>query len=212
MDAVYILGKHSQAEDEELRYSLRALCTNMLDLRKVYVVGHLPDFLKDVHHIPCEDNHEKRWKNALEKTRLAATTDGITDEFLLMNDDFFPLEPFEGSDLPFYAVKGGEGGCNGKLDFQVHTPIRFKKDWYAQLPLTLDMSGDWSPRSFYCNFYGAPPTFITDPILRPGTNMPDFDTQSKERNFFSISNGAMCNVEFVTWLHDKYPNASPYEI
>jgi len=101
MDAVYILGKGSLADDEELRFSIRSLCKNMLDLRNIYVVGELPKFLRNVHHIPCEDRHEKRWKNAFEKTRLASTTDGITDEFLLMNDDFIMLSEFEGAEFLF---------------------------------------------------------------------------------------------------------------
>jgi len=211
MDVVYILGKGSQYDDEELRYSLRSLCINMLDLHRVIVVGEKPSWLKDVHHIPCEDRHEKRWKNALEKTRMAATAPGITDEFLLMNDDFFALKPFNGADMPFYAVKNGNGGCNGKNDFSIHAPIRFKCDWYEKLPLSLDMSGDWSPRSFYANFYQAPPTFVPDLILRAGEGMPSYDEQVKKAPWFSITDGTMTFPEFVLWLHDKYPRKSKFE-
>ena len=212
MDAVYIVGKGSTKNDEELRYSLRSLCKNMLDLRKVYIVGHLPDFCQNVIHIPCEDRHDKRWKNALEKTRQAATADGITDEFLLMNDDFFMLEPFSGAEFPFYALKNGQGGCNGKNDFSIHCPIRLKTDWYTQLPLTLDLKGDWSPRSFYANFFGAPPTFTTDCILRHGENIPPYDKQIKGRPFFSISNGTMEQPDFELWLWNLYPEPSKFEI
>lgn len=212
MDVVYILGKGSEANNQEIVYSLRSLCINMLDLRNVYVVGDCPDFLTDIRHIACEDSHDKKWKNALEKTRIAATTDGITDEFLLMNDDFFALEPFMGAELPFYAVKNGNGGCNGRNDFQVHLPIRLNKEWYEKMPLSLEMKGDWSPRSFYCNFYGAPPTYIDDPIVRVGNNLPDFDTQIKNKGFFSISNSAMHSAEFMLWLHDLYPDPCKFEI
>ena len=211
MDVVYILGNGSEVDNEELRFSLRSLCINMLDLRKVYVVGVLPAFLRGVHHIPCDDRHEKRWKNALEKTRLASTTDGITEEFLLMNDDFFMLKEFEGAEFPFYAVKGGAGGCNGKNDFGIHCPIRFKKEWYEKLPLTLDMKGDWSPRSFYCNFYQAPPTYTMDPILRHGDALPSFNDQIRGRDFFSISNGTMLDIEFNQWLHELYPERCRFE-
>lgn len=206
------MGKGSINQDEELRYSLRALCKNMLDLNKLIVVGHKPDFLTGVQHIACEDNHEKPWKNVLEKTRLASHLPGITDEFLLMNDDFFMDSPFAGAEFPFYAVKGGGGGCDGKYDFKIHCPIRFKCDWYNQLPLTLDMKGDWSPRSFYCNFFGAPPTFKQDTILRHGDNMPSFDDQLADEDFFSISNGTMSDFRFKKWLREKYPEPSKFEI
>lgn len=212
MDVVYILGKGSETGDDELRYSLRALCKNMLDLRKVYVVGERPAFLKDIYHIPCEDKHDKKWKNALEKTRLGATWPGMSDEFLLMNDDFYAREPFMGAEVPFYAVKNGVGGCNGTHDFSIHAPIRFNCEWYEKLPLTLDMNGDWSPRSFYCNFYKAPPTFTKDCVVRTGEALPSFDEQTKGFPFFSISNGAMNDVDFVLWLHDQYDEPCRFEI
>jgi len=211
MDAVYILGKGSLADDEELRFSIRSLCKNMLDLRNIYVVGELPKFLRNVHHIPCEDRHEKRWKNAFEKTRLASTTDGITDEFLLMNDDFIMLSEFEGAEFPFYAVKNGAGGCNGKTDFQIHCPIRYKKEWYQFLPLSLDMKGDFSPRSFYCNFYGAPPTFIQDKIMTHGDGVPDFNTQIQGLDFISLNNSIMLDTSFNQWLHELLPERCRFE-
>lgn len=212
MDVVYILGDGSKADNEEIRYSLRSLERNMLDIGNVYIVGILPDFLQDVRHIPCEDRHEKRWKNAMEKTRLAASTDGITDEFLLMNDDFFMLSPFQGDNFPFYAKKGNDGGCNGRTDFQIHCPIRIQKEWYLNLPLSLDMAGDWSPRSFYCNFYQAPPTFIVDPIVRCGISLPSYEDQTKNLDFFSIGSSTMLRSDFSSWLARTFPDPSRFEI
>ena len=153
-----------------------------------------------------------RWKNILEKVRTAANIDNISDEFLLMNDDFFMLTEFNGAEFPFYAVKNGQGGCNGKNDFSIHCPIRIKKDWYMQLPLTLDMKGDWSPRSFYCNFFGAPAKFTDDCIVREGETMPSFSTQVTGKDWFSISNGTMQNTEMSTWLSYLFPEKSKYEI
>ena len=128
-----------------------------------------------------------------------------------MNDDFFMLSPFEGAEFPFYAVKNGDGGCSGRNDFSIHCPIRIKKEWYEKLPLTLDMKGAWSPRSFYSNFYSAPPTYTTDPILRHGEAMPDFDTQIKGRDFFSISDGIMLSAQFNLWLNELYPTSCRFE-
>ena len=211
MDIVYILGKGSEVEDEELRYSLRSMCINMLDLDRVFVVGEHPLFLKDIYHIPCDDIFEKDWQNALAKTRLASKWPSMTDEFLLMNDDFFANKPFEGKELPFYAVKGGEGGCNGKLDFRIHAPIRLKCDWFNKLPLTPEMKGDWSPRTFYCNFYQAPPTYVANPMITTGDNAPPFQNQIVKYPFFSIKNTAVHSYAFSKWLTDKYPKPCRFE-
>lgn len=211
MDAVYILGTGSLVENEEIRYSIRSLVKNMRDLGSIFVIGDCPDFLPGVVHILADDLYDKPWKNMLHKTRLACANPDLSDEFLLMNDDFFMLTPFDGADFSFYAMKNGSGGCNGKESFQIHCPIRFNKDMFLKLPINTEMKGDYSPRSFYSNFYTAPPLFVTDFIIREGVGLPDFTTQIKGRDFFSISNSIMLNSRFQQWLFDLYPERCSFE-
>ncbi len=212
MDVVYILGTGSLANDNEIRYSLRSLQEHMADLGTVYVIGESVPFLPGVVHIPAKDIYPKKWQNAMHKTLIACGLADLSDEFLLMNDDFFINEPFVGADFPFYSVKGADGGPNGRLSFQLHCPIRFNKDWYNKMPLTPDSGGEYSPRSFYCNFYAAPPTPYNDCIVRHGFGLAPFYEQIKGRPWFSISNGTMCDPEFYSWLSYKYPIPSRYEI
>jgi hypothetical protein len=56
IDVVYPLGTGSVWQDNELRYSLRSLEKNFPDLGRVYVVGHKPDWLGNVEHIPFGDS------------------------------------------------------------------------------------------------------------------------------------------------------------
>jgi hypothetical protein len=177
----------------------------------VYVVGEDPGFLQNFKHIPARDSSKVKWQNGYSKTRVAASLADLSDEFLLMNDDFFMLEPFRGSDWPFWALRGSNGGTDGLHSFHIHAPIRLKKDWYLALPLSLDASGQHSPRTFYSNFYKAPPTFCDDFILRAGENCRDFDEQTKKKPCFSIGDSAMLYPSFRAWLAVQFPRPSRYE-
>lgn len=211
MDVVYILGTGSLANNEEIRYSIRSLCENMLDLRNIYIVGEDPGFLKDFTHIPARDIFKVKWQNGYSKIRLAAGLPELSDEFLLMNDDFFMLDYFNGADWPFYALKDSNGGPDGIHSFHIHCPIRLKKEWYLLMPLDIEAKGQHSPRTFYANFYKAPPVFCTDFILRAGEGCRDFDEQVKDRPCFSIGDHAMLYPPFFSWLKNRYPEPSRFE-
>ena len=79
------------------------------------------------------------------------------------------------------------------------------------MPIQPDSAGEYSPRSFYCNFYGAPPKFIEDVILREGEGVPSFDVQSAGKKFFTIGDSIMCDAEFVMWLDQLFPTHSRFE-
>ena len=212
MDVVYILGSGSLANDEEILYSVRSLCKNMLDLGNVYVVGEMPQHLPAVEHYFTDDPYPEKWRNAYHKISFACSIPELSDEFLLMNDDFFMLAPFSGDDFAFYALKDSNGGSCGAHSFQVHCPIRICKEWWQKMPFDLKGKACKSPRTFYANFYGAPPTFIEDPVLRVGERVPDIYLQLRGKKFFSISDHAMLYFPFVDWLRSQYPSGCKFEI
>jgi hypothetical protein len=142
---------------------------------------------------------------------LAASVGELSEEFLLMNDDFFMLEPFNGAEFPFYALKGSNGGVDGQLSFHIHAPVRFKKEWYLSLPLDLNAKGRHSIRTFYANFYKAPPTFCDDFVLRTGEGMPEIASQIKKWPCFSISDSSMQDKKFMLWLKKRYGEPSRFE-
>jgi len=211
MDAVYILGKGSLVQNAELRYSVRSLVQNMRDLDSVFIVGERVDFLPTALHIPAEDEYPKAWQNALYKTRLACANQQLSTEFLLMNDDFFLTKPFDGADFAYYAREHGNGGSSGRHDFSVHCPMRLNKEFYAAMPLSLDARGDFSPRSFYANYYRAPAKFGGDFVIRSGRRLKQFDEQIGDRGFFSISDGDMLDPDFKNWLAEKWPKRCRFE-
>lgn len=211
MDVVYILGSGSVADNKEILYSVRSLALNMLDIGKVFVVGEKPPDLPGVIHIPASDYTKIKWKNAYYKTLKACRDERISEEFLLMNDDFFMLKPFMGSDWPFYSLLGSNGGNCGALSFAIHCPIRIKKDWYLNMPFPIDSKGHLSPRTFYANFYKAPQKYCRDFILRANKFAPVFQEQVKDWPCFSLSNESFLDPQFLLWLDSLFPDPSPFE-
>lgn len=211
MDAVYILGTGSPCANEEIRYSIRALEENMLDLRNVWIIGELPKFLPVIFHVAANDLMSEKWKNAYVKTRIACEQGEISDDFILMNDDFFMCEPFMGAELPFFALQGSNGGTCGQHSFQVHAPMRINKEMYAKMPFSLEQKACRSPRSFYANFYKAPPKFVTDCILRTGAGGKTPREAARGRAYFSIGDPTILFGPFRDWLAERWPTPSKYE-
>ena len=211
MDALYILGTGSVTDNDELRYSVRSLEKNMRDLRNVWVVGEKPNSIPRANHIPYADNFVEKWKNAYTKICEACKHPDISDEFLLMNDDFFMLEPFDGESFPFYTLKNVDGGTSGKKYFGIHCPMRIQKEWYLKMPNLLELKGQLSPRSFYGNFYNAPAKDTDDHILRYGENMPTPEEQTKKWAWFSLDNNALLDLRVLEYIATEWPIPSKWE-
>lgn len=211
MDIVYVLGKGSLCNDEELRFSLRSMEMYCEDLGKVFVVGECPEWLTDVEHIPYESVHKKPWKNTLDMVKLACLSPLLSKDFLLMNDDFFAFAPFSICELPFYAVKGGNGGASGPVDFAIHRPIRLNKEFYLKLPITSDMSTSYSPRTFYGNFMKCPPTYAKDLVFRTGEGMPALEDQLADHCWGTIDDVTMTTAEFQDFIVSQFPAQCRFE-
>ena len=93
-DFVYILK--DTEENQELLYSLRSIEKNAKHLinRVVFVGGH-PKGFKNIYHINGYQNFNNKHKNAIMSIYAACKNPYITDEFILMNDDFYIQHPIE---------------------------------------------------------------------------------------------------------------------
>lgn len=212
MDVVYILGTGSLVKNEEIRYSVRSLEKYMLDLGRIFIVGEDPGFLPLAVHVPASDSSIYKWLNGYCKVKKACSIDGLTEDFLLMNDDFFMLDYFTGAEWPFYALKGGNGGSCGALDFGLHCPMRIHAEWYEKMPFPTVGKGPFSPRSFYGNFMRVPPKMGEDFVVRVGEGAKDYDLQIAGKPCFSIGNTAPLDENFMRWLDALYPEPSTFEI
>jgi len=103
VDVVYALGSGSIWNNNELRFSLRALEKYALDLGRVFVVGAKPDWLTGVEHIPMRDTCRcNKDANIISKVR-AAIKAGCSKRFIFASDDQALLSPTRLADLQNYA-------------------------------------------------------------------------------------------------------------
>jgi hypothetical protein len=100
LDVVYVV-KPSET-NEELRYSLRSL--ENLPHGQVFVAGYMPSWLKNCLHIPNSQNGQK-YENTGSNITAACRDDRVSDDFILMNDDFFVLNQLDGAP-PFLHMGG----------------------------------------------------------------------------------------------------------
>lgn len=97
MDIVIPLGTGCGWENHtELKYCLRSLITNMVDIDEIYIVGHKPDWLQGVVHIPFSDYLTKNKDgNLINKVRAACSTSTLSDNFLRLSDDQILLKSYK---------------------------------------------------------------------------------------------------------------------
>ena len=233
MDLLYILGSGTVWDNNEIRFSLRSAEKNIKDLEKVFIVGEKPDWLQNIEHLPLADLYKIKWRNAYAKVSRACMSPFLSADFLLMNDDFFILKPITGADYPFYfssiLTKNASYYKTKFLttpqqtatllplhvkdvrNFAVHRPVRFNKQKYLDMPrFDLAMTG-FSPRSFYCNFYGVPGVQCADKTLSPLMTEKDFDRACADRTDISVFSATARSPIFQNWIQKMFPEPSKYE-
>lgn len=108
-DIVYVLGNGSKWQNRELWYSLASVAKNLKGVGRVFVVGHNPGFLSnEVTFVPVREMYDPNLNPAANIiSKLQAVCDaGVSENFLLMNDDFIILSKIEASEVP--AVHKGK--------------------------------------------------------------------------------------------------------
>ncbi|MDB5176647.1 MAG: hypothetical protein JWN75_315 [Candidatus Saccharibacteria bacterium] len=176
MDIVYLIKTDSENDSEELRYSLRSL--QNLPHGKVFMVGEKPDWATNVTFIPVEQSKTKS-ENWAMNLRAAVASSDISDEFVMMNDDFFIMKPIpeiprtnfgsmkdiidqyeqrypEGSHYitsmkKLYASLQ-EKGISNPLSYELHTPMVLSKSKMTQM-YQKQPGPYYQLRSFYGNIF-----------------------------------------------------------
>ena len=104
MDILYVLGKGSKWDNNELRYSLRSIEKFGKNVGNIYVIGSDPGFLSDnVTLVKLEDCYRVKHKNILNKICEAIEYTNIGDEFLLSSDDHFYIKETDFDNYPIYC-------------------------------------------------------------------------------------------------------------
>lgn len=155
MDAVYLVAPSTW--DQELRYSLRSLARHFPALGRVWIVGHLPDYVDParVQHVPeppmprpgvFVESAAKRWLNA----EL-----DLSDDYVMVQDDNYVLRDVQPSDFGPFAmqdldtsVQRGTNPWQNMLwrthdllkvlgapvvNYEAHAPVRVNRARFAQM-------------------------------------------------------------------------------
>lgn len=234
MDILYTLKQCDQCD--ELIYSLRSLSNVPHD--KVFLVGGCPSWVdkSKVIHIPTEQKGTK-WHNSTNNVKAACLDARLSDDFILMNDDFFILKPIQdpakefnlqqGTIKSVYAYYFGRNAgqtnwCKGMretgelmqkqgilepLSYDLHTPMVFNKNKFLQM---FDIAGVNDIAVLHWrSLYGN--LFLPNAEymkdIKYRTNEA-FD-ESKYDKFISCSNAGFLQIR--QFLSNKFPNRSIYE-
>lgn len=221
MDIVYLLKNDDL--NEELRYSLRSL--KNLPHDRVFFAGHQPYWTKNVTHIETDQVGKPKHVNTFNNLLAACEHPEVSDDFILMNDDMFIMQPLK--ELPLYhrgkikdvleeAYDTGRvtlsiqrmektlvylenTGYKDPLCYELHIPMVInKKRW---LTLHKDPSlVEYNKRTLYGNFYGLGGEQRRDvKIRRVEQKIPDDFISTADRSFKMLWVGEIIRERFVEY-------------
>lgn len=127
MDILYLVGKKSTCNFEDLRYSLRSLESYGRNLDRVFICGHCPDWVSSnviKIEVPVKDSLNNNDKNkniykdllyAVEHTDIGVNHKG---EFLLSMDDHFLCREVDLNNYPIYIKDYIKRKCRHMLPLE----------------------------------------------------------------------------------------------
>lgn len=226
MDVVYVCRA---GENEELRYSIRSVLENA-SVDNVWVIGGKPDWYGG-NFVKVRDIGGK-FKNIRNCIRVACETPEISEDFILMNDDFFILR---NQNLGVYYYGGvlnkryeehlklagpneyasllyrtdavlKKRGIKDPLNYDIHVHMPINKAKMLQV-----VHLPYSIRSYYGNIFNVGGIDIEDvkvyshPLFQETSAAIDEDTP-----FISTEDSSI--TEVMDMLAERFPNPSQYEI
>jgi hypothetical protein len=240
-DVVYVLGTGSRWNDNEIRFSLRSLEKNLKEFRNIYVVGECPEFLQNVIHVPAVDIFEPAINadgNIITKVLAACECEGLSDDFLFINDDHLVLQPVAAADVP--ALHKGDMTTFSPdywklnywrdrlkrtmqvlkehyyttLHFDCHTPIVFNKHIFPEIMRRFNYSDGigYTMKSLYGNVMYSDGEFLTDQKKKIFKNyrLDEIRRMLSAPMFMSFNDQGL-NQALKWWLIDNFPGRSRYE-
>lgn len=226
-DFVYFLKESD--ENEELRFSLRSIEKNCGELiNRVVFVGGEPKGFKDYTHIKTHQQFGTKHLNVMHGiyTTCKATQPKITDDFILMNDDFYVLKKLKEiatyydrsmldryNELPDGIYKEKMWIAYAKLrtfypnplNFAVHIPMKVNKHEAALMLEKLGISDNF--RNYYGNIFGT---------LNGAESIKDNKLRAKDKTWNKTAPFASSDDDTFEkmrpWLEKKFNKKSRFEI
>jgi hypothetical protein len=239
MDVVYVIGSGSKWDNNELRYSLRSL-EQHFPHRNVVIVGVRPSWLQNIVHIDVQDTFSNvnggKYKNVIQKIRGACKDSRVSEDFALMNDDFFflrdtpeilpyslgmledQIEHYNNPNSQYYNALIRTKrflkkiGIESPASYAVHYPMMYNKSKFLQMIDELDwLEKPCSWRTIYGNMFNRMYVTTRDFKVSSEESLTSFLEKGYYDEFLSISDNVALLPKFQNWLKERFPNPSKYE-
>jgi len=209
MDFVYIC---KDGDNEELRYSIRSVMASFPDA-KVWVVGGKPSWYTG--NFIFIQQRSAKYINAINNLKTICSSEDISEEFVLMNDDFYiiekikSIETFHGGllldKINLYKKITSQSGYIHKLektlnkitdlgllnilDYELHVPMVMEKE---KLKSVLRHGSEFLWRSMYGNIFNVGGTEMKDvKVYSEGPLVAkSYDILNKEHKYLSSTDSS----------------------
>lgn len=227
MDLVYICRS---GDNEELRYSIRSAVANYPH-SKIWVVGAKPSWYTG-NFIPVKQTTSK-YSNVRRSLEEIQTNGLISEEFILMNDDFFIIKPvkkvkhFHGGLLldkvhQYQDLNMGSSytrmleqtysrltrmGVEAPLDYDIHVPMIMSRKGLREA-----LKGQTLWRSTYGNLFSVGGTEMSDvKVYGSGPlKLKSYDINNLKYDYLSTNDDSFEMIKEAL-LKDLFPHATMYE-
>lgn len=227
MDFVYMCR---DGANEELRYSIRSVYAHIKN-PKIWVIGGKPDWYCG-NYISVPQNKTK-YENVANNLRVLCKSDQISDDFILMNDDFFIMKDLD--EIP--TVYGGtlrdkiisyrkyakhssytkllsktekelhSLGILNPLDYAIHTPMPMNKSNLSKV-----ISTDLSIKTMYGNLFKVEAIKMSDvKVYDKGPLLSKSYDYTQEDSIFISSNDTSFDILYKNLLKGLLKNKTECE-
>lgn len=230
LDVVYFVKE--EESNTELAYSLRSVVEN-LPYRKIWIFGGKPYNIEPDEFVKIEQVGNSKWDKVKNMYRVLCENENVSENFVLMNDDFFIMKKIDGIEPMYrcslkahidtirrlYSVRTGnysfqlenayktlkKAGIDEPLSYELHIPMIMNKKKLLDL---LNRFGNvHGTRTLYGNYYHIGGKKMNDVKVFDGKL--DFD---KESVFLSSDDGIWYKQnELRKYIEDKFRKPSKYE-
>lgn len=240
-DVVWKISSNGKWGSHEcLRYSIRSVVKNFKDLGKIVIVGTKPDWIQNIHFIPCDDPYKKNKDvNITNKLILAASQDWITPDFVNISDDQLIIHPINSSFLRPFTIdsdlrrmtnskKTSKYGLRVKNTINVlkshglpthcyecHVPMLLNKEKYIEALSKFDYTKGVGlcGNTIFFNYLGdngEQPVENVRAFIRKGLPMSKIITECRGKLFLGYQRRAL-NNNLKNYLKQRFPEKSIYE-
>ena len=228
-DIVYVIKDSKQ--NEEFRYSLRSLDKNGQNYGKVITIGGQVDGITTDVNIFLKQIGKWKYDRVNMTFKEICLNPLISDNFILMNDDFFIMKPLDMSKLKTYyrcsleeyleilVRDRASTEYSGRLAraamalelleldtkcYELHIPMLFNK--HKLLEVFGAFTGFTGTRTLYGNYHKIKATKSDDcKVFTKGDNVP------KDSQFLSTTDATFRLGQVGQYIRDSFPDKSRFE-